>query len=100
MYLIVWRYLVESVHDAGFRAAYGPDGDWARLFSAMPGFEGTTLVALDVPGEYLTVDRWATEDGFRQFLARHRADYEALDAALAELTRSEELIGRGHVVGD
>jgi heme-degrading monooxygenase HmoA len=95
VYLIVWRYVVDSERDAGFRAAYGPNGDWTRLFSTTPGYESTTLVALDTPGEYLTVDRWSTEDHFRQFLAEKRGEYAALDEELARLTVSEELIGRG-----
>lgn len=98
MYLIVWRYVVEEEHAAAFRVAYGPSGDWTRLFSTMPGFEATTLVTLDTPGEYLTVDRWTTEDHFRQFLETKRGEYATLDEELAHLTVFEELIGRGTAV--
>lgn len=95
MYLIVWRYVVESEHDDAFRIAYGPSGEWTRLFSTMAGFEGTTLITLDTPGGFLTVDRWTTEDHFTQFLEAKRGEYAALDEELAHLTVSEELIGRG-----
>ena len=38
--------------------AYGPEGDWARLFRTAPGFLGTTLLKGEgPPPEYLTLDR-------------------------------------------
>lgn len=102
MYIIVWRYRVETGCDDAFWEAYGSAGDWAALFGRSAGYEGTTLVALDAPGGYLTIDRWADEFSFRMFLRDHQAAYEELDQRLAPLTEEEEFIGRGfeRIAGD
>lgn len=98
MYVIIWRYSVERAKEAEFRAAYGPDGDWARLFSSSPGFRGVELLALEAAGERVTIDRWATEGDFRAFMAEHGQRYAALDERLADLTVSEDLVARGEIV--
>ena len=95
MYVIVWRYRVESGRDGAFRVAYGPLGDWTTLFGRSEGYAGTTLVALETAGEYLTLDRWADERSFHMFRQNHRAAHDELDQRLASLTHSEEIVGRG-----
>ena len=49
------------------------------------------------PGEYLTIDHWASEvnEAFKAFIAHHRNEYDALDVELHALTTSETLMGRG-----
>jgi len=46
-----------------------------------------------VPGRYVTVDRWQSEEAFRAFRALHDADYEAVDRASDALTSWESRIG-------
>jgi len=46
-----------------------------------------------IPGNYLTIDRWASEDAFRAFRKDHDQEYETLDRACDELTSSEMRIG-------
>lgn len=72
--------------------------EWARLFSPSPDFGSLELRALEDAGEHTTIDRWATEDDFLAFMAEHGQRYEALDEQLAELTVSEDLVGRGEIV--
>ena len=79
-------------HVAEFEAAYGPGGDWARLFFRHPHYLGTELLR-GRDGVYLTIDRWRSEAGFDEFIAQHRADYRALDAATEGWTLEEEKIG-------
>lgn len=98
MYAIIWRYSVAKVNEAAFCAAYGPEGDWARLFSSSSEFRGLELLALESAGEYVTIDHWATEGDFQAFMAEHGRRYEELDERLAELTVSEDLVGRGEIV--
>jgi hypothetical protein len=62
VFAAVWAYLVEPEQAAAFERAYGPDGDWARLFARSPAYRGTLLVAdRDRPGRYVVIDRFADE---------------------------------------
>jgi hypothetical protein len=46
-----------------------------------------------IPGSYLTIDRWASEDAFRAFRKDHDGDYETLDRSCDVLTSRETRIG-------
>jgi heme-degrading monooxygenase HmoA len=86
----VWRYDVRPGSEAEFEAVYGADGDWARLFRTSGGYLGTELFrSLDVPGRYLTTDRFVGLGVWQDFLAEHRAAYERLDRQCAVLTVAE-----------
>lgn len=100
MFIIVWKYSVIPDRDGDFRSAYGPDGDWSRLFALSNGYLGTELVVCEQVGLYLTIDRWEQESDFEDFMTVTSRDYEELDKRLAALTISEELIGRGTVAVD
>ena len=43
-YIVVWEFQVKKECQAEFVAAYGPDGDWARLFRRSPEFLGVELL--------------------------------------------------------
>ena len=76
------------------RAAYGPDGAWAQLFRSSQKYLGTELLRdAYVPGSYLTIDRWESEDDFRAFRKQNDKAYEALDRACDNLTSRETRIG-------
>lgn len=90
-YLIVWTYEVAPPHHAAFAVAYGPDGDWARLFKRSPGFVGVELYQ---DGErFLTLDRWSSKAAFDAFQAAHGGEYAALDVKLAHLSLRQARIG-------
>jgi heme-degrading monooxygenase HmoA len=94
MYIVVWRYRVDPAQEAKFVKAYGPKGDWAKFFSASADYVGTELLADDErPGEYLTIDRWASEEAYSAFLGDHEADYDRLDRRCEALTLSESRVG-------
>ena len=88
MHVLLWSFRCRAGAEPAFEAAYGPAGDWARLFATDPAFLGTELMR-GSDGTYLTVDRWTSADAFASFLARNRDAYEALDARCAPLTESE-----------
>lgn len=93
-YVRVWRFrpLAESV--AAFEEAYGPEGDWARLFRTAEGFLGTTLLKGEgSPTEYLTLDRWVSRDSYESFRRDRAAEFAALDRRCESLTALEEEIG-------
>jgi heme-degrading monooxygenase HmoA len=94
MFMVVWQFEVAEDKIAGFEAAYGPDGSWAHLFRNSPTYLGTELLRdAYVPGRYLTIDRWASEDDFRAFRKAHDQEYETLDRACDAFTARETRVG-------
>ncbi len=99
MYVIVWKYEVPADNATDFCVAYGPDGDWARLFAKYDGFVGTELITTDEPRHYLTIDRWESAEAFDGYMNQHSDEYRRLDRKLEGLTLSEKLVGRGSPLG-
>ncbi|HUV97575.1 MAG TPA: antibiotic biosynthesis monooxygenase [Acidobacteriaceae bacterium] len=94
MFVVVWQFEIAEDKVAAFEAAYGPEGSWAQLFRTSPQYKGTELLHdAYIPGGYLTIDRWASENDFRAFRKEHDAEYEALDRTCDALTARETRIG-------
>ncbi len=94
MFVVVWQFDIAEEKIAGFETAYGPEGPWAQLFRVSPHYKGTELLRdAYVPGNYLTIDRWASEEAFRAFRKDHDAAYEQLDRDCDTLTAHENRIG-------
>lgn len=90
VFVRVWEYEVRPERRDAFVQAYGPDGDWARLFARHPGWGSTDLyVSTADRNRFVTVDRWVDEASWAAFLAEWAEDYHALDDQLAPLTVSE-----------
>ena len=94
MFVILWQFDIAEEQIPGFEAAYGPHGSWARLFARSEEYLGTELLKdAYVPGRYITVDRWRSEEAFRAFRAQHDPDYESIDRACDNITATETRIG-------
>ena len=94
MFVVVWKFEIAEDKIAGFEAAYGPEGAWAQLFRNSSEYRGTELLRdAYVPGSYLTIDRWTSEDAFRAFRKEHDAEYETLDRRCDVLTSRETRVG-------
>jgi heme-degrading monooxygenase HmoA len=94
MFVVVWQFEIAEEKIAAFETAYGADGVWAQLFRSSPDYLGTELLRdAYVPGSYLTVDRWSSEQAFRDFRKAHDADYETLDRSCDALTSRETRVG-------
>jgi heme-degrading monooxygenase HmoA len=94
MFVVVWQFEIVEGKVPAFEAAYGPEGAWAKLFRTSPDYRGTELLRdAYIPGSYLTIDRWASEEAFRAFRKDHDADYETLDRECDALTGRETRIG-------
>lgn len=94
MYWIVWSFDVKPAHIGSFERAYGPDGDWVRLFQRAPGYAGTELRReADRAAHYVTIDRWQTRDDYKRFKETFREEYQTLDVKCAALTAWEHKIG-------
>ena len=95
MIVIIWEFRVQPGQEAAFERAYGPEGDWARLFRGSTGYRGTELLRDPAdPRRYLTLDRWEDAADFEAFKAAHGDDYRALDATCEPLCSEERLVGR------
>lgn len=94
MFLRLWQFQAAPGQEAEFEAAYGADGTWARLFQRGAGYLGTELLrGASGSGEYVTIDRWESEEAWTSFHNLHRDAYEALDEACARLCSLDARIG-------
>ena len=88
----LWRFVVPPENEAGFIAAYGSDGDWARLFAEAEGFQRVELWRSE-DGSFMTADYWASRADFDRFQANLGERYRALDTELEGLATDEIFIG-------
>jgi heme-degrading monooxygenase HmoA len=94
MFIVIWQFEIDEEKAAAFEAAYGPDGAWAQLFRSSADYKGTELLRdAYIPGSYLTIDRWASEEAFRAFRREHDAEYEQIDRNCDALTSRETRVG-------
>ena len=94
MFVVVWQFEIAEDKVGGFESAYGPEGAWAQLFRASASYQGTELLRdAYIPGTYLTIDRWSSEEAFRAFRKEHDSEYEALDRQCDTLTDRETRVG-------
>ena len=94
MFVVIWQFEIAEDKISAFEAAYGPDGSWAKLFRQSPKYIGTELLRdAYVPGSYVTIDRWHSEEDFRAFRKHHDHDYEVIDRECDSLTSKETRIG-------
>jgi heme-degrading monooxygenase HmoA len=99
-YVYIWEFLVRPEHVPEFVAAYGPDGDWVRLFRDGAGYVRTELHRDQTnPERFVTVDYWESRDAWQAFRTAAAAEWERLDARCEQWTSSEREIGRFDPVG-
>jgi len=91
-HLRLWQFEVAADKEARFVAAYGLNGDWARLFATAAGFIRTELWR-DGDGLYVTADHWKSFEDFERFQAGQGQQYRRLDAELEGLALAETFLG-------
>jgi heme-degrading monooxygenase HmoA len=90
MFVVLWEYEVKPGCEESLQSAYGPLGDWVRLFQADPHFRETRLLRdLSRPHFYFTLDYWDSESSYHQFRAANLEAYAAVDRSTEGLTLSE-----------
>ena len=93
-YVYVWAYRVPSQRAKQFRRLYGPEGAWVQLFRQACGYLDTHLYRdLNDHDRYLTIDRWETEEAFRNFRTEFAEQFERLDEEGEGLTVEETPLG-------
>jgi len=101
MYCYAWSFVVRPECLQEFQAAYGPDGDWARLFRSDPEYIRTCLLAdRENPARFVTIDFWSSYDAWRSFRERFAGQFEALDRIFEQFTMKEVQIGSFNVFGE
>lgn len=81
-------------HVTAYERAYGPDGDWVRLFRRDPAYVRTALLHdRENPLRYVTVDHWQSRAAYLEFRTRFRAEFAAIDATCETFTRDERHVG-------
>ena len=94
MFLALWEYEVKPGCEERFENAYGPAGDWARLLRSDSNYRETRLLCDPFRAAiYLTLDFWNSREAYEKFMAAHKNEYQALDAAGEKLTSDERRIG-------
>lgn len=94
MFVVVWEFEVAEEKVAAFEEAYNAAGKWAALFAKSPDYLGTELLKdAYIAGRYLTIDRWQSEEAFREFRKANDAGYEAIDRECDALTAKEQRLG-------
>lgn len=90
MFVALWEYEVKPGCEESFQSAYGPHGEWVRLFQSDPHYRETRLLQdLSRTRFYFTLDYWDSESAFDQFKSANHADYAAIDRATEHLIISE-----------
>src|SRR5258708_12583982 len=76
-YIVVWEFQVKAECEAEFVTAYGPDGEWARLFRRSPEFLGVELLgSVGNASRFFTLDHWCSAAAMDVFMsANPTADY-------------------------
>ncbi len=93
-YIVVWEFQVKAECEAEFVAAYGPDGEWARLFRRSPEFLGVELLgSVGNPGRFFTLDHWYSAAARDMFMSANATAYDVLDRRFTSLTVWERRIG-------
>ncbi len=101
MYCYVWSYVVRPECLPAFRTAYGPDGDWVRLFQRDPEYIRTNFLGdLENPTRFMTIDFWTSREAFLSFRDRFRSEFEALDKSFDRLTVQESHLGDFRVLDE
>ena len=97
MFIRVWEYDVPEDRVDRFIAAYGPSGDWARLFARGGGFARTELFrSIQVVTRFVSIDWWRSEAAWHVFRESWGEAYAALDATLQPLAAGGKLLAEGH----
>lgn len=89
-YVRIWRFEAAPGREQEFATAYGPAGDWVRLFRQSSGYRNTEIVQpIAEERVFLVTDRWASREAWDKFLQANHDAYSALDHKFAALCAKE-----------
>jgi len=81
-----------------FEQAYGPAGEWVRLFRRDARYRGTRLPR-GVARErvYVTMDIWESQEAYEEFRENNAAEYAEIDRNCERLTLGEKHIAASDI---
>jgi hypothetical protein len=98
-FIILWKYEVTPENRSAFEKAYGPKGDWARLFSSSEDYLGSNLYhSPDKPEVFLIMDQWINKESYDTFKELNNFQYNQMSMNMSILYMSEVCLGEYHVV--
>ena len=96
----VWEYRVPEDSLEQFLEAYGPEGEWVRLFRQGDGHVRTELLAdANDPFRFVTVDYWRSRKDRDSFRKAFAIEFAELDERCESLTTEEKFIGDFGIFG-
>jgi [ribosomal protein S18]-alanine N-acetyltransferase len=94
LFIAAWAFVVQPEHQRDFERAYGPNGDWVRLFRTGDGYIRTELHRdPNNPGRYITLDFWRSRNEYETFRESAKSAYQEIDTRCERLTVDEQLLG-------
>ena len=94
MFLTLWEFEVKPGSEELFERAYGPEGEWVRLFRRDAGYRGTRLLRdMAAVRLYVTMDMWESRAGYEEFREKYAPEYAKLDAECEGWTVNEKHLG-------
>jgi quinol monooxygenase YgiN len=94
LYVRIWEFTAQPEARAEFEIFYGPDGEWVRLFRRSKAFLRTEFFRdRNDENRYVTLDYFASQAGFDDFMREYRQEYMALDRRCDGVRESEREIG-------
>jgi hypothetical protein len=97
----VWVYEVGDAFIEQFKAAYGPDGKWERLFRHCSGYVKSMLLQdLDNPNRFVTIDYWLSFSAYSSMKEIVAPEYEYLNKQCEPYTVTEEHLGIFETIDD
>ena len=93
-YAVIWEFHVKPEAQGEFEQAYGPRGEWAKLFRSGNGYIGTELTRDETtPYRYVTIDLWRSRQAYDDFRQQHSNEYRQIDQRCEQMTESEQALG-------
>lgn len=90
----IWEFQVRDECIAQFKEVYAADGDWAKLFSMIPGYLATELIQdCDHQSRFVTIDYWESREDFLNLRRKVGPQYRDLDIRTEQFTVSERHLG-------
>lgn len=94
VFVYVWEFIVRTAKQREFEKAYGPQGEWVKLFSQGKGYLGTELHQDQAnPMRYITIDYWRSRQDRDTFRLKFAREFQRLDALCESFTVQEKFMG-------
>jgi heme-degrading monooxygenase HmoA len=94
LFVTLWEFEVKSGSEELFDQAFGPEGEWVRLFRRNARYRGTRLLR-DVGRDrvYVTMDLWESREAYEEFREKWTSAYAENDRRCEGLSVVEKHLG-------